>query len=101
MQNKTVSVIFHPLEKTFNVDGGGGPGATEDKVASGTLPAGVEFAMMDINMMDFGGSPWCRVRFHPDGTCDEMTLVLHAKDQWRKITLELTTSIPTVSEVDQ
>jgi hypothetical protein len=100
MQNRTVSLIFHPPDKSFGVDGGGA-GSSKDKVSSSVLPDGVDFAMLDINLMDFGGSDVCRVRFFPDGTSDEMTIVLHAKDQWKKLTLEFSTGIPTVSEVNQ
>jgi type II secretion system protein H len=86
MQNQKVALEFHPGEKTFG---------------SYALPSGVDFAMLDINMQDYGGSEDCRVFFNPDGTSDEMTIVLHAKDQWRKITLEFSTGIPMVSDVDK
>jgi hypothetical protein len=42
-----------------------------------------------------------KVRFFPDGTCDEMVLVLHSSDQWKKVSLEFSTSIPTTSAVDK
>jgi hypothetical protein len=65
------------------------------------LPAGVEFAMLDINLQDYGASEWARVFFYPDGTGDEMTLVLHSSDDWRKITLEFSTGLATVSDVNK
>jgi len=86
MQNQTVALEFHPGEKTFG---------------SYALPSGVDFAMLDINMQDYGGAEACRVFFYPDGTSNEMTIVLHAKDQWKKITLEFSTGIPMVSDVDK
>jgi hypothetical protein len=67
--------------------------------ASGKLPDNVQFAMVDINLMDFLESDSASVQFHPDGTCDEMTLVLHSSDEWRKITLDFATSLATASEV--
>ena len=70
-------------------------------VSSSTLPEGVEFAMLDINMMDFGAAETARVRFFPNGTSDEMTVVLHDHDDWRKITLEFSTGIASVSDVDR
>jgi prepilin-type N-terminal cleavage/methylation domain-containing protein len=100
MQNRTVSLVFHPLEKSFGVDGGGN-GASANKVSSSVLPNGIDFAMLDINLMDFGASDVCRARFFPDGTSDEMTIVFHGRDQWKKITLEFSTGIPSVSEVNQ
>ncbi len=95
MQNRTVAVTFHPGERRFETEGGGA-GASGGKVTSSVLPAGVDFAMLDINLMDFSASEWSKVRFFPDGTSDEMTIVLHARDQWRKITLEFSTGLPTV-----
>ena len=69
--------------------------------ATGTLPAGVDFQMLDINLEDYLKSPEARVRFFPDGTCDEMTLVLHSAGNWRMITLEFATSLATAKEVTQ
>ena len=100
MQNRTVAMVFHPLDRSFGTDAGGA-GSSANKVSTSTLPSGVDFAMLDINMRDFGASDVCRARFFPDGTSDEMTIVLHDKDQWRKITLEFSTGIPMISDVDQ
>jgi type II secretion system protein H len=97
MQNHPVAVVFHPGERRFETEGGSA-GAGGDKVTSSTLPAGVDFAMLDINLMDFSASEWCKCRFFPDGTSDEMTVVFHAKDQWRKFTLEFSTGLPTVTD---
>ena len=97
MQNRVVAVTFHPGDRSFETEGGGA-GVSPNKVTSGTLPEGVDFAMLDINLMDFSASEWGKCRFFPDGTSDEMTIVLHAKDQWRKITLEFSTGLPTVTD---
>ena len=100
LQNRTVAVVFHPGEKSFAVEGGG-PGKGSTYVSESKLPDSVEFAMLDINMQDFGASEWARVRFFANGTSDEMTLVLHDRAQWKKITLEFATAIANVSEVDR
>ena len=42
-----------------------------------------------------------RVCFFPNGTSDEMTVVLHSRDDWRKITLEFSTGLTFVSDVDK
>ena len=98
--NSTVSVEFHPGDKSFSVSGGG-PGKGSTYVSSAKLPDDVDFAMLDINMQDFGGAEWARVRFFANGTSDEMTVVLHDRLEWKKITLEFATGIATVSEVDR
>jgi prepilin-type N-terminal cleavage/methylation domain-containing protein len=81
---KTTEVIFHPVEK---------------RLESVALPDGVDIAMLDINLLDFGASDAARVRFFPNGTCDELTLVLHSGDEWQKITLEFSTALASVSPV--
>ena len=91
LSGQNADVTFHPADRTFASSGG----------KSATLPDGIDFAMLDINMMDFSQSDVSRVRFFPNGTCDEMTVVLHSGDDWRKITLEFSTSIATVSAVDK
>jgi prepilin-type N-terminal cleavage/methylation domain-containing protein len=81
---QTTEVICHPLEK---------------KVGSTILPDSVDIAMLDINLLDYGASEVARVRFFPNGTCDELTLVLHSRDEWEKITLEFSTAMASVSPV--
>ena len=100
LQNQTVAVVFHPAARTFAVEGGGATGGAV-LVSSSSLPDGVELAMLDINQMDFGASEWAKVRFFQNGTSDEMTLVLHDRDNWHKITLEFSTGLATVSDVDR
>jgi prepilin-type N-terminal cleavage/methylation domain-containing protein len=81
---QTTEVVFHPLEKI---------------VGSTALPDGVDIAMLDINLLDYGASDEARVHFFPDGTCEELTLVLHSRDEWEKITLEYSTALASVGPV--
>jgi hypothetical protein len=63
------------------------------------LPDNVDIAMLDINLLDYGASEVAYVRFFPNGTCDELTLVLHSGDEWQKITLEFSTAMATAAPV--
>jgi prepilin-type N-terminal cleavage/methylation domain-containing protein len=99
LQNQKTAVVFHPVDRSFAVEGGGN--TKSGKITSATLPDGVDFAMLDINLMDFSQSDVARVFFYPNGTSDEMTLVLHSRDDWRKITLEFSTGLTVVSDVDK
>lgn len=102
LQNQKTAVVLYPLERRFGVDGAaGGKNTSSGRVTSATLPDGVEFAMVDINLQDYGASEWVRVFFNPDGTSDEMTLVLLSSGERRKITLEFSTGLATVSDVDK
>jgi Tfp pilus assembly protein FimT len=106
-RDQKMAVVFHPAEKRFEVEGAAAGGsadstdASSGKVTGTTLPAGVDFAMLDINLQDYGAAEWARVFFYPNGTSDEMTVVLHSKDEWRKITLEFSTGLTIVSDVNQ
>ena len=97
--NETVTVVFHPKERTFAAESGAA--AHSGLVSSSTLPDGVEMPMLYINQQDFTDSEWAKVRFFPNGTSDEMTIVLHDRTDWRKITLEFSTGLPKVTDVDR
>jgi len=100
LSGQTVGVVFKPAERSFAVEGGG-PGGGSTYVHASKLPDGVEIAMLDINLQDFGASEWAKVRFFRNGTSDELTLVLHDRERWRKITLEYSTGLPSVTDVDR
>jgi prepilin-type N-terminal cleavage/methylation domain-containing protein len=72
------------------------PSSTQGSVV---LPDSVDIAMLDINMLDYGAADEARVRFFPNGTCEELTLVLHSADEWEKITLEYSTALASVGPV--
>ncbi len=63
------------------------------------LPDSVDIAMLDINLLDCSGKDKASVRFFQDGTCEELTLVLHSGDEWEKITLEFSTALASVGPV--
>jgi hypothetical protein len=55
--------------------------------------------MLDINKLrhDFLNDESARVRFLPNGTCDELTLILLSdRGERREIMLEITTGLATV-----
>ncbi len=58
-----------------------------------TLPEGIAMEAIGINLLDFSQTEESRVWFYPNGTSDELTLVLHSGTDWRKITLEYATGI--------
>jgi hypothetical protein len=63
------------------------------------LPDNVDIAMLDINMLDCGGKDVASVHFFPNGTSEELTLVLHSGDEWEKITLEFSTAMASAAPV--
>lgn len=100
-----VEVVFHPLERRFEIGSSAapqsqdGPDYVVEKPASvssatqsGQLPEDIVIEMLDINLLEYRESDVARVRFFPNGTSDELTLILRStKNEWRAISLEVTT----------
>jgi len=58
-----------------------------------TLPDGIAMEGIGINQRDFSQTEESRVWFYPNGTSDELTLVLHSGTDWRQIKLEFSTAL--------
>ena len=115
---RNIQVVFHPAEKRLEIADapadaspaplGGAPANNSESTPrsplptaqeSVVLPDNVDIAMLDINMLDCGGKDVAGVHYFPNGTCDELTLVLHSGDEWEKITLEYSTALASVGPV--
>ena len=112
MQGKEVDVVFHPKEGRLEVGGasapakGSGSPAFPSSVAAPTgsglsarLSERVLIELMDINKLphEFRDDDLAKVRFFPNGTSDELTLILVSdQNERREITLEVTTGLASV-----
>jgi len=114
-----VSVVFHPRSgqvalasiATTNLTGSFLPSdapageirpstSNSSPLNSTQINSDITIDMLDINLLEYKGSDEARVRFFSDGTSDEMTLILHSGDQYRKITLEVTTGLASVEVIE-
>lgn len=114
MHGQEVDVIFHPKERRFEVGSAGVPeiqpaaasvtnsaftevvGPSTGSGRSGRLPDSIGIELMDINKLphEFRNDDLARVRFFPNGTCDELTLILVSeRSERRELTLEVTTGL--------
>lgn len=50
--------------------------------------------LIDVNFVDHMQMPEARVRFHPNATCDEFTVVYAYEGKQRVITVDIVTGIP-------
>jgi Tfp pilus assembly protein FimT len=116
LQGKEVDLIFHPREGKFEIEGAGnGTAAGSGQVQTtslvrgagtgtyGKFPDSVVIRMLDINKLehDFLADEIARVRFFPNGTSDELTVILQSGADQRGVTLEITTGLASVlSEAD-
>lgn len=106
-------VVFHPREGRIEVAGGApqpknsppadfpppaaAPAAT---VASGMvaqLSGRVSIQALGINLLDYTDAEIARIHFYPNGTCDEMLMILHStENEQRGISTEVTTGLASV-----
>lgn len=64
---------------------------------SGKLSDQIKIEMLDVNFFEFKDEELAQVRFYPNGTSDEFTIVLNKDNhEWRKITLEVVTGLADV-----
>ena len=117
MRGTMTEVVFHSDDGRFEVSGGGGapmPGGGQTAAPmsgmptasgsglSGQIPDSVAIASLKINGIRYVPREdvdvhEARVRFYPNGTCDEMRLVfLSDAGEFQGVFLEITTSLASV-----
>ncbi|MBI3848906.1 MAG: type II secretion system protein [Verrucomicrobia bacterium] len=104
LQGGTMEVVIRAEDGQINVQPASGvavavtnSSAASSAAFSARLGKDIGIAMLDVNLMDQMQASEARVRFFPNGTCDEFTLVLQSeKGEIRKITLEATTGLADV-----
>jgi prepilin-type N-terminal cleavage/methylation domain-containing protein len=60
------------------------------------LDPNVAITLLEVNFRSQMDQPVARIRFHPNGTCDDFTIVLEYRDGIRKIALDPITSLAEV-----
>ena len=58
------------------------------------LGENVMIQLIDVNFVDHMQLPEARVRFHPNATCDEFTVVYAYEGEQRVLTVDIVTGIP-------
>ena len=106
LTGKTTVVVFHPRAGEVDYGGGVDRGAVSTRVGhkvvtSVTFDRSVNVGLLMVNELDLTDplNDVANVRFFKDGTCDELTMELDARGEFRVITLEVTTSLATVKSL--
>lgn len=88
LSGQTQELIIRPLDGTVSA-----PGMSEPVV----IPNFVQIELLGVNFVELQTAEEARVRFFPNGTSDEFTIVLRSdKNEWRKISLETVTALADV-----
>ena len=100
LNNAPAELVIHPLEGTMQVESHSAPAAdgAAPAAAGGSfslkLPRDVLIELLGVNSIELQEADEARVKFFPNGTSDEFTLVLHsAQGEVRKISLEIVTGL--------
>jgi prepilin-type N-terminal cleavage/methylation domain-containing protein len=97
----TVKLTFQPRDRTFSVEGGPMPGVRPGAKGGGTMDDSLVVEMLDVNLIEHRDADVAEVRFFPEGTCDELTVILHSdQNNWVKLSLNPVTSILKVGKVE-
>jgi Tfp pilus assembly major pilin PilA len=109
LQAKMTEVVFYPPDGRVELHGASGSSGYPVRASaagakiSGTsarISERVRIEMLDINLMEYRDKEMARLRFYPNGTCDEMTLILRSEEgEQRGIVLEVTTGLASVLSV--
>lgn len=110
----TCELVFHIEDRTLRIQAGQAPPKTmsDDLMAleseprpapksasaansTKTISDQLILEMVDVNFVELKDEPEARIRFFPNGTSDEFTMVLHwpEKQQYRKISLDILTGL--------
>lgn len=94
-----VEMTINPEGRTVSVAGGGGggeekPGVRNQNKTSTTWGENLMLELLDVNFIEYKDAPQARVRFFPNGTCDEARLILrNDAGEYRMIAWEVTTGL--------
>ncbi len=109
VQDRTFSIsslavptqILNPATEFATTPPDMAPAASAKSPLTKRIPEELNIEMLSVNFLEKKDEDEARVRFYPNGTCDEFTIVLQwpEKQLYRKITLDIITSLPDVEVI--
>jgi prepilin-type N-terminal cleavage/methylation domain-containing protein len=102
LSGKPAYLVIRSGDQKFSVEGevGAKDALPAGAMTSGEIPDSIAIELLEVNLMSFMQEDQARVRFFPDGTCDEFTMVvLSDQNERRMFTLESTTCISKVGDL--
>jgi Tfp pilus assembly protein FimT len=89
MGNQPVDLVIHPRNRTIDMPGG----------KQETIPDEVVIDVLGVNFIDLEQADSARIRFFPNGTSDEFTILVHSSTTYVKIYLDTITALPVVENI--
>ncbi|HEX3625250.1 MAG TPA: prepilin-type N-terminal cleavage/methylation domain-containing protein [Verrucomicrobiae bacterium] len=105
LKDTRTRLVFHPHDRKIEVEGGDSNQAITSRmgahpIMSTQFDPSVTIEGLGINLRDYTDTDGGTVNFYDNGTCDEMTLILLCDGHREQITLELTTALPSVKQLE-
>ena len=83
-------LTLHPLDLSVEAPG----------FANTKFPDGIYIDILDVNFIQFEREDVAQVKFRPNGTCDEFTIVLRSnRGEMEKISMDVVTARPEIVSV--
>jgi prepilin-type N-terminal cleavage/methylation domain-containing protein len=115
LRGATAEVVFHPKDGRMDVSSASGHSKPSEEGGAEPAPAAsfsghsaqldmshLRIEMLDINLRECMDQETAHVRFFPNGTCDELRLILlDDRNQRLEISLEITTGLTCVESDPQ
>jgi prepilin-type N-terminal cleavage/methylation domain-containing protein len=103
-KDTTAKLEFHPHDRQIDLMGGDANMALTTRlgqhpIMSTQFDPSVTIQDLTVDLKNCTDAEEADVNFHDNGTCDEMTLILSCDGEREMITLELTTSLPTIKQL--
>ncbi|HEY1788073.1 MAG TPA: prepilin-type N-terminal cleavage/methylation domain-containing protein [Verrucomicrobiae bacterium] len=103
-KDTTTYLVFHPHERKIDLVGGDSNQALTTRmgqhpIMSTQFDPSVTIQGLGISLKDCTDLEQSQVNFYDNGTCDEMTLILWCGGEREMISLELTTALPTIKQL--
>lgn len=103
--NQKTTVTFRPGDRTFKFSGGGGkkmPSGFADTATDGRFHEDVIIDGLEINLQSALDFESTQMHFYPNGTCDELFVVLEVPGEGEKVLeWESTTGFPRLLSDDE
>src|SRR5665213_2381747 len=90
MGNKTTGLVIQLRDRTIEV-----PGAFKSE----QIPDDIVIDTLGVNFVPYTSPETAQVRFFPNGTSDEFTILMHDGANYRKISLDTITALPVVDNI--
>ena len=104
LKETKTQLVFHPHDHEIDLEGGDSNQALTTRlgqkpITSAHLDPSVDIQALQISLENCTDLEQSQVNFYDNGTCDEMTMILSCEGQRVMVSLELTTALASIKQL--